>query len=377
MNRAKGKVFVWPICSRIIHWTIAISFTLAFVTSYYEHLLNYHAALGYLFMTMLLFRILWGFIGPRYATFNTFKLKPKDLVWYFVEKVKDRWRKIPPGHNPASSWYTILVLFIGTMINISGIALYGAQEGRGLLSFLNETYYIYMDPLFEVHMILAYFLGIWAIIHIVGVLIEQFYHKTSMVFVMITGYKKSEGEDTDLCPLKNFFAFSVIFGAAGGFYYGIHDTSNYLVSSRIDPVDYSAQNALFYDNCSKCHKIYPPFMLPQRSWNRLMDGISNHFGEEITEANITKPDQDSIREYLLTNAADLSTQELSYKLMCSLKEDERPKSITKTSYWREVHSGIDPKAFKSKQIKDKSNCFACHEDFEKGIADDIKITYHQ
>ena len=177
-NRKPDKVFVWPIGTRIIHWMLALSFTTAFITSFYEELLHDHVALGFIFGIMIIYRIIWGFIGPRYATFNTFKLSLPALKFYFVEKVTNRWREIPAGHNPASSWYTVWAMIVGTVIVSTGLLLYGIQEAKGLLSFLNDDYSQYMELLTLIHQYSSYLFVTWVSIHIAGVLVEQFYHKT-------------------------------------------------------------------------------------------------------------------------------------------------------------------------------------------------------
>jgi len=51
----------------------------------------------------------------------------------------------------------------------------------------------------------------------------------------------------------------------------------------------------------------------------------------------------------------------------------RPKAITKTPYWRETHKHIPKSVFKQKNIKDKSNCAACHKDIKYGNLDDMNI----
>lgn len=104
MNKRAHEVFVWPLCTRIIHWIIASSFFLSFVTSFYHNLFRWHLAFGLIFGIVLLFRLIWGFVGPNYATFKTFKLSLHELKDYFAQKVKNRWRKIHAGHNAASSW---------------------------------------------------------------------------------------------------------------------------------------------------------------------------------------------------------------------------------------------------------------------------------
>lgn len=322
---------------------------------------------------MLAYRIIWGFIGPRYATFNTFKLNPNLLKHYFTEKIENRYREIPAGHNPASSWFTILVLFLGSIIVMTGLILYGTQEAKGYLSFLNLHFYQYNAILLNIHIYTSYTLLVWVIIHITGVLIEQFYHKTNMVFAMITGYKKAKGEDAEICRSKNILSYIFLALSLWVFFVIIHG-DNPFVANKFQNIDYEHENKVFYEKCGDCHKIYPTFLLTKNSWIRIMDGIDNHFGEKITDQNISKEDQSIIREYLLQNSAESSTREAAIKIVESVK-DGRPLAITKTKLWRETHKNIPLSAYRDKKIKDKSNCFACHKDIEKGNLEDINIRY--
>lgn len=376
MNKKPGYVFVWPIGTRIIHWMMALSFTAAFITSFYEYKLHDHVALGFIFLTIIVYRIIWGFIGPEYARFNDFKLSLPQLKHYFVEKIQNRWRKIPAGHNPASSWFTVWALIVGSIIVISGLLLYGIQEGKGLFMDLNETHSHYMGLLTHIHQFASYLFLAWVVIHISGVLVEQFWHKTGMVFAMVTGYKKTEGKDTKVKPALNIFAYSMIFIAVATYFFIISSNYNFLTLRKFTNVYYNEEHPVFFKQCGDCHKVYPPFLLPEKSWKRIIDDLDNHFGEEITEANITKPEQASIREFLYANSAEHSTREASVKIMNSLGE-RRPKAITKTPYWRETHKDIPLSVYKDKKIKDKSNCVACHKDIDLGNLDDMNIIYKE
>jgi cytochrome b len=376
VNRKEGKVFVWPISTRIIHWIIATSFMGSFITSFYENLLHVHVALGWIFGVMLGYRILWGFIGPRYATFNTFKLSLSELIWYFKEKIIDRWREIPAGHNPASSWFTILVLTVGSVITTSGLFLYGIQEGKGIFSFLNNDYYMYMNIIDEIHKYASYFLAGWAFIHISGVLVEQFYHKTHMVFAMITGYKKAKGEDTEVTSFGRFASYAFIILSVIAFYYIVSTYDNFFTRSKYSLIEYEKIHQAYYHDCGDCHKTYPPFILPKKSWKRIMDGLDNHFGEELTDQNVSQAARISIRRFLYDHSAEHSTREVSFKMLQSIG-DRNPKSTSKVMYWRETHADIDPSVYKRKSIKDRSHCWACHKDFEYGNLDDINIKIPQ
>lgn len=374
MNKKLGYVFVWPIGTRIIHWMMALSFAAAFITSFYEHMLHDHVAFGFIFLIIIIYRIIWGMIGPQYATFNTFKLKPSQLKHYFVEKIQNRWRKIPAGHNPASSWFTVWALTVGTVIVISGLLLYGIQEAKGIFRFLNNDYIEYMSILSWVHKYASYLFAAWVIIHIAGVMVEQFWHKTGMAFAMITGYKRTEGEDTKVKSSLSFFAFIMIFLAIGSYFFILSSNYNFLTLQKYTNIDYEEKHPDFYHECGECHTAYPPYLLPEKSWRRVMGALDNHFGEEITEANITRSQQDSILKFLIQNAAQTSNREAAVKMMNSL-DIRRPKAITKTIYWRETHKNIPRSAYREKKIKDKSNCAACHKDFKYGNLDDMNILY--
>jgi len=379
LNKKQDYVFVWPIYTRMIHWLIASTFSFAFIFSLYENLLNLHVAFGIIFGLMILYRIIWGFVGPRYATFNTFKLSLSKLKFYFKEKVENRYREIPAGHNPASSWFTLIVLGFGSLIVITGLLIYGIQEGNGYLSFLNDHYYMYADILLDIHIYSSYILLVWVIIHISGVLVEQFYHKTNMAFAMITGYKKAKGEDSKPGKSQNNISYIFLIISLMVFYVSIEGRDNPFVVNKFDQIDYKTEAPVYEKECGACHKPYPPFMLPASSWERIKDGLKNHFGEKISpdhkkeENRISLNDQIVIFNYLKKNSADKSTREISVKVMKSLNGARGRKSITKIRIWKDIHKNIPPHIFKSKKVKGKANCFACHKNFEKGMIEDIDI----
>jgi hypothetical protein len=59
--------------------------------------------------------------------------------------------------------------------------------------------------------------------------------------------------------------------------------------------------------------------------------------------------------------------------MKSLNGARGRKAITKIKYWKDTHANIPYEVFKSKKVKRKANCFACHKNFEKGMIEDIDI----
>ena len=67
-------VKVWDPFVRFFHWTLVICIIGQFITA--EDFQNVHVILGYVIIGLVLSRILWGFIGTKYARFNDFLYRP-------------------------------------------------------------------------------------------------------------------------------------------------------------------------------------------------------------------------------------------------------------------------------------------------------------
>lgn len=118
--------------------------------------------------------------------------------------------------------------------------------------------------------------------------------------------------------------------------------------------------------CGDCHMPFQPQMLPQRSWGKIMDDLSNHFGED---ASLDGETTQHIRQYLVKNAAD--SDWWSGKFMRGIDDKQTPIRITETPYWvREHNEEVRPSAWSDPKIKSKANCIACHTHANKGYYDD-------
>ncbi len=366
----KHKVYVWPLCIRTFHWFYALSFTLAFFTIWFENLLTLHVAFGMVFDTLAFFRVTWGFIGPLYSNFRCFDFQGDHLLNYILHLFGHKEKT--PGHNPASSWGAISMLVLGLLLGISGILLYGIQEGRGLASFLNTDMYYEMDDLFWLHFWLAYgMLGV-VVIHIGGVLFEHLYHHTGIIWSMFTGYKYlADGIDVQLDRKQNIFAAFFLFLSAGIYFYVVEIPDNALTKSRFAPIDYEKEHPLLALECGDCHVVFPAYLLPAQSWRIIMDTTDDHFGDEL---DLDEEDARTIRDYLVGNSAEHSTREAAFKVLESIKWREEPVySIVHTPYWRKTHKRIPAKIFKRKEIDSKYSCDACHPDIVKGSIEDDAI----
>jgi len=104
---------VWDLPLRLFHWLFALSILASWATAEAGFdWMQWHIRLGYWMMGLLLFRILWGFVGPRHARFSSFLARPV-AVWRYARSltgVGDVVHSV--GHNPLGGLMVILMLLL-------------------------------------------------------------------------------------------------------------------------------------------------------------------------------------------------------------------------------------------------------------------------
>jgi len=93
---------VWDIAVRVFHWTLVGCFAIAFISS--ENSRKLHVIFGYSVLLLVLFRILYGFVGTKYARFSDFLYDPAQIADYPKGLLIGR-PKHYIGHNPARGVY--------------------------------------------------------------------------------------------------------------------------------------------------------------------------------------------------------------------------------------------------------------------------------
>ena len=125
----------------------------------------------------------------------------------------------------------------------------------------------------------------------------------------------------------------------------------------------------YTENCGACHFAYQPGLLPSGSWEKILNGISDHFGESI---ELDSESSKTIFTYLKANAANYSSGKLSAKIIKSLG-NQTPIRITEVPYILREHHEIQQNVLDRESIGSLSNCAACHTNADKGIYEDDNI----
>jgi cytochrome b len=180
-------VKVWDLPLRIFHWLLVIGFSVAYLTE--EELLTIHVWAGYLVLGLLIFRILWGFIGNDYARFSSFLCSPVKSYAYVKDAIALKSERYL-GHNPAGAAMIVLLIASLLMTVISGLVVYAADQNLGPLAGMIATS---NEKLWEeVHEIAANVTLLLVIVHVAGVAFESAIHRENLVRAMWNGFKKSD-----------------------------------------------------------------------------------------------------------------------------------------------------------------------------------------
>ena len=115
------KRLVWDLPLRLFHWLFSTSILASWYTAEIEEM-EIHIWLGYFMIGLLVFRLIWGFIGPRHARFSSFLQRP-PAIWLYLKGVTDRASPQSIGHNP-----------LGGLMVIAMIVLAAAQAATGLFA---------------------------------------------------------------------------------------------------------------------------------------------------------------------------------------------------------------------------------------------------
>lgn len=362
------KSYIWSLPTRIFHWLFVILILFAFLTDD-DKLLNYHAVIGYAILILLGFRLFWGYFGPKYSKFKDFPLSIKELKEFLNNIFNNEQKYI--GHNPAASYVMIAILISAFLIIITGALTFGVQEGKGLFSFLNNTFFKKME-LFEAgHEFLSGIFIALIVAHVLGIISDKMLHaKHETLNSIFSGFKMTKQDNSiKLNIFQKLFAFIFLIIFITFLIFNLITPNNILIASKYKPIDYKKENKLFVKECASCHTLYPPHILPQKSWIALMQNLENHFEDD---ASLSYKDNKSILDFLIKNSAENSTQEVSVNILDSIKNKDII-AVTHTTFWKEKHKNIPKEIYNHQQIKSKANCKACHSDIEKGLIEDDKI----
>lgn len=221
-NRERVLVDSWDWPTRVLHWVNALLVIALIVLilglewmaalgvekPVRRPVKEWHAWVGHVFLITLFLRIVWGFIGNKYARFSDIvPLKGSqwqaighNIKWY-LSGFKGRAAKAI-GHDPlAAVFYTVLfIVLIGQVITgvlISGIEL-NTFPGTLFVGGMSEEALEGLEhSLEELHEAGFLFILFFIAAHLIGLVAHEVKEKTGLFTSMINGKKCLPKEDLD------------------------------------------------------------------------------------------------------------------------------------------------------------------------------------
>ena len=180
----KKIIRVWDLPIRLFHWLLVLCITGSLISvNIGGNAIEWHAYFGYCILTLLIFRVIWGFVGSTHARFASFFPKPAKVIAYL--------RKSAPhylGHNPLGAISVFALLFVLIVQAITGLFVDDEIAFQGpLAKYVSESTISFLSEIHESNQVLIYVL---IAIHISAIWFYKKFKGENLIKPMITGDKE-------------------------------------------------------------------------------------------------------------------------------------------------------------------------------------------
>ena len=214
----RKHVLIWDLPLRLFHWLFACTVIASWYTSDQDNdLIDVHMKLGYFALGLLVFRILWGFVGTKHSRFSSFFPTPNRLRLY-IKGLRSKQVKSTTGHNPLGSLMVFLMISLISLQAISGLFINDdvfssgpyydsvSKEIEQFMFFLHHNVFDFMIAAIVIHLLaIAYYVRV---------------KKQLLIIPMITGKKPENLVDvTDKIKHSKIFLAVLLVIAIAAFIY--------------------------------------------------------------------------------------------------------------------------------------------------------------
>lgn len=182
---------IWDAPVRLFHWALVACVVVSVVSGMTGgNAMQIHLWSGYTILALVVFRLLWGFVGSTYARFADFIYGPR-AVWSFARALFNRGavQSIDyAGHNPLGGWMVAIMLVL--LLLQAGVGLFAnddiVTEGPLVRLVSKDT----SDWLTTLHKLNSKIIIALVVIHVAAVLFHLLVKRENLIWPMISGYKK-------------------------------------------------------------------------------------------------------------------------------------------------------------------------------------------
>ena len=208
------KKLIWDLPIRIVHWLLTVLIFGSWYTVSVTGNMEAHMLIGQTILCLLIFRVVWGFVGTRYAKFSSFVFGPHTIIAY-ARTILSRSGGGYAGHNP-----------LGFLAVFAMLLLIGIQVTTGLFATDGDFYEGPLNHLVsgstgreitDIHYLNFDVLAIMIGIHIVAIFFYLLYKRENLIWPMFTGTKTGDALQA-IGGSKLGLAIGVLVASAAGVY---------------------------------------------------------------------------------------------------------------------------------------------------------------
>lgn len=181
------KRLVWDLPVRLFHWILAVCLVIQWFTAeVIEDAMDFHFYLGYFILGLIIFRLLWGFMGTKYARFSSFIAGPKAMFSY-LKSLINKSPEETVGHNPVGGLMLPLVLLLVGIQAVTG--LFTSNDIVHAGPYYETVSNSLQSTLQWLHHKTFSFLWIFIAVHIIAICWYKFAIKHDLIKPMFHGKK--------------------------------------------------------------------------------------------------------------------------------------------------------------------------------------------
>lgn len=177
------KVKLWDLPTRLFHWVLVLAMVGLVISGQVGgNAIEWHGKVGQFVLALIVFRVVWGFVGSTYARFSSFFPTPARILAY----LRGEWSGL--GHNPLGSLSVFALLGLVGLQALLGLFSNDDIAFRGPLVGLIDS--DLSSSLTGWHQLLANVIIAFVVLHVAAIVFYARVKKEDIVKPMVTGWKE-------------------------------------------------------------------------------------------------------------------------------------------------------------------------------------------
>jgi cytochrome b len=188
-EKNERRIRVWDLPVRLFHWTLVILMAISYFTGRAGgEWMKFHFWSGYAILTLVLFRIAWGFVGSTTARFTDFVKGPAAAIGHLRELLGSG-RPREAGHNPVGGAMVVALLLAVLLQTAAGLFAADTDMGtvNGPLALLVADKWVERATAFHKFWINVL---LWMVaLHVLAAIVYLVWKRQNLIGAMLSGRK--------------------------------------------------------------------------------------------------------------------------------------------------------------------------------------------